>query len=121
MSKLFFDNIIEFREIEIAIKNNSSSIEEREELGRLVESIVNGKVLEKVLDKLPEKHHEEFLMLFHTCPHDEVAIFQYLRSKTNNNDIEEDLGKELKGISAEILKEFKILDEISMENNVSNK
>lgn len=121
MSKLFYDHLISFKEIEIAVKKHATSSEEKEEFDQLVDSIVNGKVLEKVLDKLPNEHHEEFLALFHSSPHDEIAIFQYLKNKTNNDNIEEDLGKEIKGISADLLKELKLHDETLFESNVSKK
>ena len=68
MSKLFYDHLITLDEIEVVIKKNASSKEEKEELWALVDEIVTHKVLEKVLDKLPREHHEEFLELFHKCP-----------------------------------------------------
>lgn len=121
MSKLFFDNLMSFEEVEIVVKENALSAGEKEELDQLVETIINGKVIGKVLDKLPRQYHEEFLMLFHKCPHDEIAIFQYLRDKTKNEKIEEDLGKELKDISAELMKEFALIDGVSVERRVSKK
>jgi hypothetical protein len=106
MSKLFYDHLITLDEVEIVIKRNASSKEEKEELWGLVDEIVTHKVLEKVLDKLPREHHEEFLELFHKCPHDEVVIFGYLKEKTGK-DIEEELKQELESISSEILRELK--------------
>lgn len=106
MSKLFFDHLIYLEEVEVEVKKTASSKEEREELWGLVDEIVTHKVLGKVLDKLPRAYHEEFLTLFHKCPHDEVVIFEFLRSKTGK-DIEKELQEELKSISSEILKEIK--------------
>jgi len=106
MSKLFFDHLVYLEEVEFEIKKTASSKEEKEELWALVDEIVTHKVLEKVLDKLPREHHEEFLELFHKCPHDEVIIFGYLKEKTGK-DIEKELGQELKGISSDILRELK--------------
>lgn len=105
MSKLFYDHLITLNEVEVIIKRHTSSKEEQEELWSLVDEIVNHKVLEKVLDKLPREHHEEFLELFHKCPHDEEVIFGYLKSKTGEN-IEDDLKRELENISSDILKEI---------------
>ncbi len=120
MSKLFFDNLIYLEELEVEIKKTSSSQEDREELWALVDEIVTHKVLGKVLDKLPREHHEEFLTLFHKCPHDEVIIFGYLKSRAGKN-IEEELQKELKNISTEILRELKPQDEITTETKASKK
>ena len=121
MSKLFFDRLMVLEEVELEIKKTASSKEEREELWMLVDEIVNHKVLEKVLDKLPRAHHEEFLELFHKCPHDEQAIFGYLKGKTGQDNIEEILREELKSISTDILKEIRPQDEMSAETKVSKR
>ncbi len=109
MSKLFFDNLIEFKEIELVIKNSASSKEERDEMWMLVDEIINHKVIEKILDKLPRECHEEFLEIFHKSPHDEQIIFAYLHGKTDEN-IEEILKQELKKISDDLLSEIKSLN-----------
>lgn len=103
MSKLFFDHLVVFEKIETVIKKTSSSKEEREEHWKLVDEIVTHKVLEKVLDRLPRTHHEEFLELFHKCPHDEITIFGYLKSKVGEN-IENDLKNDLRNLEADLLK-----------------
>lgn len=120
MTKLFFDNLVSFEEVEIVIKKTASSKEEKDELWGLVDEVVNHKVMEKILDKLPRKHHEEFLALFHKCPHDEVVVFEYLKGKAGK-DIERQLQQELESISADILQELRPKDEVSAETEVSKK
>jgi hypothetical protein len=120
MSKLFFDNLIILDEVDIFVKKTASSKEEKEELWKLVDNIVNHKVIEKVLDRLPRENHEEFMALFHKCTHDEIAIVGYLNSKTGKN-VENELQKEFENISSEILKELRPEDEISSETKVSRK
>jgi hypothetical protein len=105
MSKLFFDHLIIFERIETKIKKTASSREEREELWALIDEVTTHKVLEKVLDRLPRAHHEEFLELFHKCPHDEITIFGYLKSKAGEN-IEEDLRRDLKNLEKDLLRLF---------------
>jgi hypothetical protein len=105
MSKLFFDHLVVFEEIEGKIKKTASSKEEREELWGLVDEVTTHKVLEKILDRLPRAHHEEFLELFHKCPHDEIVIFGYLRDKAGKS-IEDDLKQDLKNLEADLLKLF---------------
>lgn len=116
MSKLFFDHLIYLEEVEVEIKKTASSREEKEELWALVDEIVIHKVLGKILDKLPRVHHEEFLTLFHKCPHDEIVIFGYLREKTGK-DIEGSLRKELEAIGTEILREIGLRHEETGEIN----
>lgn len=105
MSKLFYDHLISLTEVEIEIKKNSSSKEEREELWMLVDEIINHKVIEKVLDKLPRENHEEFLELFHKAPHDEELIFGYLKTKAGGN-IESDLKRDLENLGKDLLREI---------------
>jgi hypothetical protein len=106
MSKLFFDNLVAFEEIEVFIKESASSEEEREELWGLVDQVINHKVVEKILDRLPRDNHEEFLEIFHKCPHDEVYIFAYLKEKAGGS-IEDEIKDELRKISDDILGEIK--------------
>jgi len=120
MSKLFFDHLLVLDEVEVEIKRSASSREEREELWGLVDDIVNPKVFETILNKLPREHHEEFVEIFHKCPYDEEVIFGYLKAKTGQN-LEEELRKELEGIGADILKELRPQDEVTAETKVSNK
>lgn len=105
MSKLFFDHLIVFEEIEGKIKKTVSLKEEREELWALVDEVTTHKVIEKILDRLPRASHEEFLELFHKCPHDEIVIFGYLRDKVGKS-IEEDLKRDLKNLEKDLLKLF---------------
>ena len=120
MSKLFFDHLVSLEEVEIEIRKNASSKEEREELWKLVDGIVNHKVMEKVLDNLPRDNHEEFLELFHKCPYDEQVIFGYLKGKTMQ-DIEEVLRKDLENIGIDILKEIKPRHEVLAKTRISKK
>lgn len=120
MTKLFYDHLIYLEEVEIIIKKTASSKEEKEELWALVDEIIVHKVLGKVLEKLPRVYHEEFLTLFHKCPHDEITIFGYLKSKAGEG-IEKELQAELKNVGVEILKELTPQDEVSAEMKVSKK
>ncbi|HKC05203.1 MAG TPA: hypothetical protein VKC54_05030 [Patescibacteria group bacterium] len=106
MSKLFFDHLLEFKKIDKEIKEVAKTAEEREELWGLVDEIIHHKVMGCILDKLPRVHHEEFLEMFHSAPHDEELIFGYLRGKVGA-DIEEKLKKEIEGMSEELLVEMK--------------
>ena len=106
MSKLFFDHLVEFEEIEKQIKKVAKTPEEREELWGLVDEIIHHKVIGCILDKLPRQHHEEFLELFHKSPHDEELLFGYLRKKVGDN-IESLIKQEIGGLASELLEEIK--------------
>lgn len=105
MSKLFFDKLINLKEIDKKIKKTANSVEEREELWVLVDEIVHHKVMGCILDKLPRAHHEEFLGLFHQSPHDEELIFSYLKKKVGEN-IESLIEQEIGDLSANLLEDI---------------
>jgi len=98
MSKLFFDHLLVLEEIEIHINRNAGSKEEKEELWNLVDGIVQTRVMEVILTKLPRQHHEEFLEKFSNFPHDE-RLMDYLKEKAG--DMEEEIKKEVKLLEEE--------------------
>jgi hypothetical protein len=106
MSKLFFDNLIEFKEIDKQIKKAVKDSGEREEIWLLIDEIIHHKVMGCILGKLPRVHHEEFLDIFHKSPHDEELIFKYLRAKIGDN-IESLIKQEIGDLSTDLLKEIK--------------
>ena len=106
MSKLFFDHLLELKEIDKQIKKVAKTQEEKEELWALVDEIVHHKVMGCILDKLPRVHHEEFLDLFHKSPHDEELLFTYLRTKVGEN-IESLIKQEIGSFSANLLEDLK--------------
>src|SRR5690242_2235582 len=93
MTKLFYDHLLSLTQIELVIKQNTSSKEEQEELWQLVEDMLHHKVIHIILDNLPREYHNEFLEEFSKAPHDEAHI-HYLNDKTEK-DMEEIIQKEL--------------------------
>ncbi len=107
MSKLFFDKLVELKEIDKLIKSIAQSPEEREELWAIVDEIIHHKVMGCILDRLPRADHEEFLQIYHASPHDEVLIFDYLKTKVGI-DIEEQIKEQIDSLNDEILKELSL-------------
>ncbi len=106
MSKLFFDHLLDLKEVDKQIKKVAKTPEEREELWGLIDEIVHHKVMGCVLDNLPREHHEEFLGIFDASPHDEDLLFTYLRKKVGDN-IESLIKQEIGGLASELLEEIK--------------
>jgi hypothetical protein len=104
MSKLFFDHLIEFTEVDIAIKKIAKTKEERDELWALVDETVHHRVMSCVLGKLPSQHHQEFLSKFHAAPFDS-SILDFLNEKMGES-IEDHLRKEIGKLEKEILAEI---------------
>ncbi|MBI2405554.1 hypothetical protein HYV21_00665 [Candidatus Microgenomates bacterium] len=107
MSKLFYDHLIIFEEVEEAIRNEELEPEEREELHQLIDEMLHHRVLGCILDHLPREHHEEFLERFHETPYDEGLIV-YLQEKTLKDlDIEEKIKEAVEQLKQELLLELK--------------
>jgi hypothetical protein len=106
MSKLFFDHLVELKEVDRQIKKVAKTAKEREELWGMVDEIVHHKVIGCILDKLPREHHEEFLEIFHKSPHDQDLLIGYLRSRISDN-IEDLIKQEIGDFSADLLQDLK--------------
>ena len=103
MSKLFFDNLVKFGDLEQVIKNVAESEDERHELWHIVDELVHHHVLGCVFDHLPHEHHEEFLQKFHDDPADELLLhFINTRASIDFGDI---LKGELRNLQGSILSE----------------
>jgi len=84
MSKIFYDHLLELDKVEKSIKKVSSTKEEAIELWGIVDEIIHHRVFGCVLEQLPEKHHREFLEMFHSAPGDE-KLLNYLKEKIKND------------------------------------
>jgi hypothetical protein len=107
MSKIFYDHLVVLEEVDVEIKNISKTIEEKEELWKLVDEIVNHRLMITILDKLPIENHSEFLSNFYDAPHD-PAHFDYLNQKIEDK-IEEVIVREVENLKKELLHEIKSL------------
>ena len=110
MSKIFYDHLLDFGELEKEIKRNVKSREEREEIYRPIDEIVHHRVLGCVLDRLPHHCHREFLDEFSKKPYD-LSLLNYLR-KHIVDDIEEFIREEIRHLSVELLELFADREEI---------
>ena len=106
MSKLFFDHLIDLKEIDSEIKKVAKTTEEREEMWQIVDEMVHHKVMGCILDRLPQTSHEEFLTLFHGSPHDSDLIFEYLKKRIGDN-IEELIRQEIGTLGSDLLEDIK--------------
>lgn len=104
MSKLFFDHLINLSELESVIKNICITPEEKEELWNLIDGLIQIRVIENVLDLLPEENHYEFLEMYHKCPYDET-IFQFI-DEVVGSDIEEAISKEVSSLQDKLVREI---------------
>lgn len=98
---MYFDHLLILDELESLIKKYASSPEEKEELWSLIDEIIHHKAMDFVLTRLDRKHHEEFVEIFHKCPHDEITVFSYLKKKAHP-DIEKLMKDEFSKITDEI-------------------
>ena len=105
MSHIFYDGLIVFEEVEAEIKKVAKTPEEKEELWREIDEIIHHKLMGCVLEKLPCKHHHEFLEKFEQAPQDE-GLFKFLTEKVGE-DIEDFLRLEMGKLKTELLQLIK--------------
>ena len=105
MSKLYYDHLVILEEVEAEINKTARTLEEKEELWKIIDEILHHRVMEKVLDKLPRAHHEELLDKFHRAPHDE-SLIDYLTQMIGEN-VEELIRQEIGELAYELLQEVR--------------
>jgi len=105
MSRIFYDRLIVLEDFGREVKKKTSSKEEEFEIWELVDNILSHKVMDIVLEKLPLKHHDEFIEKFLEAPFDET-LFDYLKEKIEDN-IEEVIKQEIGTLAYELLEDIK--------------
>lgn len=105
MTKIFYDHLIKIEEVCDELDNCKLNIEERDELIAIIDEIIDNKMLDAILDMLPEEHHEIFLNHFHQNPYDEELI-KFLKEKVSD-DIDKKIEDKAVQIKKEILAEIK--------------
>lgn len=103
MSKLFYDHLVKFEQIEIELKKYELEGSDKEEMERLIDEQVHYRVMTCVLTHLPRHHHTEFLEKFAEKPYDEKLLL-FLKEKVE--DIEEKIIEEIKDIEALLLEDL---------------
>lgn len=105
MSRLFFDHLVVLTKVDLHIKHSAENEEERTELWKIVDEIVQREVLDSILGILDKEHHEDFVAKFLERPHDRQLI-EYLNAKTNGEAIKV-IKKRVKDLGSEILEIIK--------------
>lgn len=105
MAKIFYDHLIKIEEVCDELNNCELNIEEKEEFTALIDETVDNRMLDAILDMLPEEYHETFLTQFHQAPYDE-ALIKFLKEKVSD-DIDKKIEAKAKEIKKEILAEIK--------------
>lgn len=101
MSIIFYDKLIVLKGLDKKIKKLVSSSEERQEMWQMVEEIIHHKVLGCCLTHLPQKHHHEFLEMFHNTPHDQ-GLLKFLDEKSKK-DMKKIIKEEIKNLTKDLL------------------
>lgn len=104
MSKIFYDHLVVFAEIETHLSSHPFHPKEKEEIHQMIEETIHFRVMTRILNHLPRPHHKKFLELFHQAPYnDEILLF--LKEKVAN--IEELIREEITLLEKELLEDIK--------------
>lgn len=105
MSKVFYDHLVLIEEIWILIEALPISSYEKQKAKQMTEETMHYKILTVILDHLPKKHHEEFLLRFHSAPHD-GAHLKFLQEKVDVV-IHHEIAHAAEKLKVEVIKELK--------------
>ncbi len=101
---VFYDHLIDLKDIEEKIKNKGLSKEEHAELMLIIDEMIHHRVIGCILDKLPKTYHEEFLDHFADRPHDE-NLLAYLKDKVGE-DLSGFIKNEVRLLASELHEEI---------------
>lgn len=104
MSKLFYDHLINLKEVDREIKKVTSFHDEKVELWKIVDEIVHHKIIGCVFDNLPKEYHGRFIEKMKRNPFDD-ELLPFLAEKIKD-DIVLLIKYEAKKIEAEFLEYF---------------
>lgn len=105
MTKIFYDHLIKIEEVCDELNNCELNVEEKEEFITLIDETIDNKMIDAILDMLPEEYHKTFLTQFHQAPYDK-ALIKFLKEKVSG-DIDEIIEAKAKEIKKELLAEIK--------------
>ena len=83
-TKLFYSDLVKLKDLLKELDQFQLSAEERDEVFDLLDDIFHHRILDSLLDILPESHHQDFLDRFARTPHD-IDLLEYLRQHTTSD------------------------------------
>src|SRR3989344_8335844 len=101
MTVLFYDKLLVLKGIDKKIKKLVQTNDERQKLWQMMKEIIHHKVLGCCLTHLPNRHHHEFLEMFHARPHD-TKLLEYLDAKSKKN-MKKIIKEEIKNLTKDLL------------------
>lgn len=104
MSKLFYDHLIIIEEVAAVLAGHNLTDKEREEILDIIDQTMHQEILDTILQHLPTRHHETFLVHFHAAPNDK-KILDFLK-ENSSVDIEKKILKTANSVKKKVLKEI---------------
>lgn len=103
MTKIFYDSLVNIEEVLILLDKYDISHEEKEELKKIIDEIFHHHILTEILDHLPSKHHQQFLINLFNEPNKETHL-QFLAYHTQK-DMESIIKDKVKVLKNELKSE----------------
>lgn len=103
--KSFYQNFVNLELFHQEFDRLGLSPEEREELFKILEEIYVQRLIDRVLDELPNEEKKKFMKIL--IKKAELDMIEFLREKVE--DVENKLKKEVETLTAELLLEVKSL------------
>ena len=104
MTKVFYDHLLIIEEVIAVFELHAIKGNERKELLQVIDKTMHHEILDTILTHLPRRHHEEFLLRFHSSPHD-MSLMTYLNERAGI-DVEKEILKAANSIKKTLIKEI---------------
>ncbi len=108
MKKLFYDHLVIIEEVVALFDERNIPKDEQAELLEIIDRTMHQEILATIFANLPRKHHETFLIHFHTIPEDK-KILEFLKERITT-DIEKQILKTANAVKAKVLREITTAD-----------
>lgn len=105
MTKVFYDHLVLMEEVIAVIDAHGLSPGERQKLISAIDQLFHHQILDTILTHLPQKHHQTFLKLYTSAPHDPALLFFLKQNATV--DIEKAIKIKAQEVKQEVFTEIK--------------
>lgn len=104
MATVFYDHLIDWKMLDEAIRSAGIDGQERLDVHAHAEHVLHIEVLRIFITHLPRELHEEFLIRFHSAPHDTAHLHFVVSHSTT--DVETAVKEKTKLLIQEIIRDL---------------
>ena len=105
MSKLFYDHLINIKEIIVVLDEYAIEDKEKQQILETIDETIHHHVLDVIFTHLPREHHEEFLEKLAVQPH-HASLMEFIQERTDR-DMEAEIRESFKRFLKELIHDIR--------------